>query len=230
MTAQFFRGVATVCTKLFNAVQPDHAYFGQKDIQQALLLKISTYAFSHPSQLKLLDYLSPPYDSLLTCSTSLSGGRTVLAVVLKDLLSAHPTSENLHIIPTTRDSKDNLALSSRNAYLTPSERVYAPTLHRALTLVENALVRPESSEHSSASTSAEEAIAAARGLIESIAKEAKAKDGVEIKFDYIEVFDRDTFEVIRGGGGLGGREGVVAGAMWVGKTRLIDNLLLGWEV
>jgi hypothetical protein len=41
LLAQFFRGVATVCTKLFNAVEPDHAYFGQKDIQQALLLKLS---------------------------------------------------------------------------------------------------------------------------------------------------------------------------------------------
>ena len=39
--AQFFKGVATVCTKLFNAVEPDHAYFGQKDIQQALLLRLS---------------------------------------------------------------------------------------------------------------------------------------------------------------------------------------------
>lgn len=41
LSAQFFRGVATVCTKLFNAVEPDHAYFGQKDIQQALILQIS---------------------------------------------------------------------------------------------------------------------------------------------------------------------------------------------
>lgn len=41
-SAQFFRGVATVCTKLFHAVEPDHAYFGQKDIQQALILKLST--------------------------------------------------------------------------------------------------------------------------------------------------------------------------------------------
>lgn len=40
-SAQFFRGVATVCTKLFNAVEPEHAYFGQKDIQQALILKLS---------------------------------------------------------------------------------------------------------------------------------------------------------------------------------------------
>ena len=45
--AQFFNGVATVCTKLFNAVEPDHAYFGQKDIQQALLLKLSESSVPH---------------------------------------------------------------------------------------------------------------------------------------------------------------------------------------
>jgi len=46
----FFRGVATVVTKLFNVIQPTKAYFGQKDIQQALLLKrlCRDLLFPHP--------------------------------------------------------------------------------------------------------------------------------------------------------------------------------------
>ncbi|OQO00198.1 hypothetical protein B0A48_13985 [Cryoendolithus antarcticus] len=35
----FFRGVATVCTKLFNIVQPERVYFGQKDVQQSVVIK-----------------------------------------------------------------------------------------------------------------------------------------------------------------------------------------------
>jgi len=34
-----FRGVATVCTKLFNIIQPDVAYFGQKDAQQVIIIQ-----------------------------------------------------------------------------------------------------------------------------------------------------------------------------------------------
>lgn len=36
---QFFRGVATVVTKLFNVVTPERAYFGQKDAQQSVVVK-----------------------------------------------------------------------------------------------------------------------------------------------------------------------------------------------
>jgi len=35
----FFRGVATICVKLFNIVTPDKVYFGQKDIQQTVIIK-----------------------------------------------------------------------------------------------------------------------------------------------------------------------------------------------
>ncbi|KAL2126344.1 hypothetical protein VTI74DRAFT_1143 [Chaetomium olivicolor] len=35
----FFRGVATVCMKLFNIVQPERVYFGQKDVQQTVVIK-----------------------------------------------------------------------------------------------------------------------------------------------------------------------------------------------
>ena len=35
----FFRGVATVCMKLFNIVTPERVYFGQKDIQQTVVIK-----------------------------------------------------------------------------------------------------------------------------------------------------------------------------------------------
>jgi len=52
-----FRGVTTVVTKLFNMVQPDAAYFGQKDAQQALIIKRMAVDLNMPVEVKLMPTL-----------------------------------------------------------------------------------------------------------------------------------------------------------------------------
>ncbi|KAJ9216089.1 hypothetical protein DTO166G4_2333 [Paecilomyces variotii] len=49
----FFRGVATVCTKLFNIVTPDRVYFGQKDIQQCVIIKRMVKDFHIGTEVKI---------------------------------------------------------------------------------------------------------------------------------------------------------------------------------
>jgi pantoate--beta-alanine ligase len=49
-----FRGVATVCVKLFNIVRPARAYFGQKDAQQAALLKRVVRDLNLPVEIRVL--------------------------------------------------------------------------------------------------------------------------------------------------------------------------------
>ncbi len=49
-----FRGVATVVTKLFNIVQPDQAFFGQKDAQQVLILKRMVRDLNIPVQINVM--------------------------------------------------------------------------------------------------------------------------------------------------------------------------------
>jgi pantoate--beta-alanine ligase len=136
--------------------------------------------------------------------------------VVKDLLISHPTPENMHIIPTSRDPVTNLALSSRNAYLTSQEMEVAPILYQALSAAKDG--------YQEDGITGEELIRRASNVVEGV----KVPEGVDMKVDYFEVFDKETFEPVRGP--VGGREVVIAGAVWVGKTRLIDNLLLGWDM
>ena len=49
-----FRGVTTVCAKLFNIVMPDVAYFGQKDAQQAIIIKRMVRDLNFPLKIKVL--------------------------------------------------------------------------------------------------------------------------------------------------------------------------------
>jgi pantoate--beta-alanine ligase len=134
-----FRGVATVVLKLFLAVHPTHAYFGQKDAQQVEVVR------------RLIHDLA-------------------LEVALR-------------VVPTVRDD-DGLALSSRNALLSPAERQRARALSRALHTRDRA-----------------EALAQLRDA--------------DLDVDYVEVADFDPPALV--------------GAVRVGSTRLIDNVVLEEE-
>ena len=50
----FFRGVATVCMKLFNIIEPDKVYFGQKDIQQVVLINRMIREFHINTNLRVI--------------------------------------------------------------------------------------------------------------------------------------------------------------------------------
>ncbi len=51
---EHFRGVTTVVAKLFNLIQPDSAYFGQKDAQQTVIIKRMAEDLNFPVKIKVL--------------------------------------------------------------------------------------------------------------------------------------------------------------------------------
>jgi pantoate--beta-alanine ligase len=55
-----FRGVTTVCTKLFNIVGPDVAFFGQKDAQQALVVRRMVADLNQPLEIVVCPTVREP--------------------------------------------------------------------------------------------------------------------------------------------------------------------------
>jgi len=155
-----FAGVATIVTKLLNLVQPDRAYFGQKDGQQLAIIK------------RLVTDLNLPVE-IVTC-------------------------------PTVRELS-GLALSSRNQYLTTTEKEQATVLFKALKQAEAAF--QAGVRHSS------ELIALVRQEI------AKVR---AISLEYIELVEPNTLMFLE----KVENEGMLAIAARLGSTRLIDNTIL----
>lgn len=126
-----------------------------------------------------------------------------VAVLRKMVRDMHFDLE-LVACPIVRDS-DGLALSSRNTYLTPEERKQALVLSRSLHRVE-ALIKQ-------GTTSSDTLKSSAKSVFE---------EEPQVQIDYIAAVDPDSLEDLPdvGNGAL------FAVAAWVGKTRLIDNLLI----
>ena len=88
-----FRGVTTVVTKLFNAVQPTKAYFGQKDAQQAAVIRQMTKDLNFPIEIVVCPIIREP-DGLAMSSRNvyLDPEQRKAATVLYRSLSAAKTA------------------------------------------------------------------------------------------------------------------------------------------
>jgi len=158
--AAHFRGVTTIVAKLFNIVGPDVAFFGQKDAQQAAVIKRMARDLSFPLRVE--------------------------------------------VMPTVRE-EDGLAMSSRNVYLEPADRLRAVAISRALAAAEQQALALDSLDAGLAAARIELAAAA-------------------IEPEYLEARDAETLEPaehLRAG-----RPVLIAVAAQVGGARLIDNVLV----
>ncbi|EDU41872.1 PanC Panthothenate synthetase [Pyrenophora tritici-repentis] len=83
----FFRGVATVCMKLFNICAPDRVYFGQKDIQQTRIIKRLITDFHMDMELRIVP-TSRESDGLALSSRNvyLGARRRKVGIVLNEAL------------------------------------------------------------------------------------------------------------------------------------------------
>ena len=159
-----FKGVTTVVAKLFNIVQPDAAYFGQKDAQQAIVIK------------KMVEDLN--------------------------------MNLKIKVMPIIREP-DGLAMSSRNRYLSKSQRRDALALYGSLNLAKSLI---------------KTGVRDARTIKDRMRRLISAKESTRI--DYISVVDIENLEGLK----KIEKNTLIALAVWVGKTRLIDNIVVGVKI
>lgn len=154
-----FTGVATICTKLFNIVQPNIAVFGEKDFQQLTIIRHMVRNLCIPVEI---------------------------------------------IGVQTGRAKDGLALSSRNGYLSETERQTAPALYRSL---QEAAAKIKAGERNYAE-------------VEAAANQQLEQAG--FKPDYFHVVNRETLDTAT----LNDQEIIILAAAQLGNARLIDNLFI----
>jgi pantoate--beta-alanine ligase len=111
----------------------------------------------------------------------------------------------LQICPIVREA-DGLALSSRNAYLSGEERRAATALYRAL----QAACREIAAD-------LRDTLTLQNTVYEVLGRERFAR------VDYVEIVDADSFEQVAR---IGSRPAYILLAVFIGKTRLIDNVLI----
>jgi len=124
--------------------------------------------------------------------------------VLRKMVSDLNMDVELVVCPIVRE-QDGLAMSSRNAYLTPEQRRQALVLNRSLLAIQAAA---EAGEYDTAK------------LIE-IGKQVIAEEP-GARLDYFAIVDPDTLDPIPDVS----RDALLAVAAYVGPTRLIDNVVL----
>lgn len=155
-----FAGVLTIVAKLFHLVEPEVACFGQKDIQQATLIRRMT----------------------------------------RDL----NWSVELAIVPIVREA-DGLAMSSRNVYLSPTERTNALSLSHGLRAARDAWQGGERSG------------AVLKRIVQSSLRAAAG-----VRAEYIAVVEPEKLRPVS----VAPAGTILAVAARVGTTRLIDNVIL----
>ena len=127
------------------------------------------------------------------------------AIIIKKVVEDLNIPVRIKVMPTVRE-EDGLAMSSRNAYLNKEERRDAAVLYQALILAKN-LIKQGSVDSS--------------GIIRKMRRLINKKKSACIQYiSVVKHKDLQPMDKIRG-------KVLIALSVWIGKTRLIDNIVIG---